>query len=225
MPFSNQLIKNAFTSPFSGLFGNPLNLFKNPLDDINIFTLPNNSATPSANNPITIDRLMELIESLTGKSDFSKGQSSKNGNQSLVDIAISQIGVNEADKSYLKYTGGEAVKWCGAFVDSCLRKANSFLAGGKENWGCDNLAKNILKKSPNAVVYNKSKGLTSTANIKAGAVVFFSSKHSDKDLTHVGIVDKIVNGRVYTIEGNTSNKVAQRSYALNNPYVRTIMNT
>jgi hypothetical protein len=90
---------------------------------------------------------------------------------------------------------------------------------------CDTLARNTLKKDPSALVYSKSKGLTDTDKIKKGAIIFFSSKHTDKDYTHVGIVDKIVNGRVYTIEGNTSNKVAQRSYAINNPYVRAIMNT
>jgi hypothetical protein len=225
MTWNNPLIKNPFTSPFSGLFGNPLNLFKNPLDDINIFNLPAHSTNPSENTPISMDRLMELIESLTGTSDFSKGQSSNSGNQSLANVAKSQIGTNEADKSYLKYTGGKVVNWCGAFVNWCLEKTNSFFKGGAENMDCDTLYKNTLKKDPAALVYSKSKGLTNTEKIKKGALIFFSSKHTDKNLTHVGIVDKIVDGKVYTIEGNTSNKVAQRSYAINNPYIQTIINT
>ena len=31
---------------------------------------------------------------------------------------------------------------------------------------------------------------------------------------HVGIVEKVENGRVYTIEGNTSDSCARRSYSL-----------
>ncbi len=32
--------------------------------------------------------------------------------------------------------------------------------------------------------------------------------------THTGIVEKVENGTVYTIEGNTSDQVARRSYSL-----------
>lgn len=108
MPFSNPLIKNAYTSPFSGLFGNPLNLFKNPLDDINIFTLPTHSTTPSANNPITIDRLMELIESLTGTTDFSKDQSSKN-NLKTTHKSKASGKFNQASKLGIPLGGGKLV--------------------------------------------------------------------------------------------------------------------
>ncbi len=186
----------------------------------NMYTTPYIPAKTSAvvqNNSLW-DRFLSLISNQNGKT------SEKEGNKSLVSVAQSQLGLNEADKSYHKFTDGNNVKWCGAFVNWCLKKTNSVFAGGKENWSCDTLAKNILKKNPNAKVFDKNQGQTDTSKIKAGAVVFFSSKHSNKNYTHTGIVKEIKNGKIYTIEGNTSNKVAERSYNINDPKIQTIMN-
>ena len=49
-----------------------------------------------------------------------------------------------------------------------------------------------------------------------GDIIFFDWKdkhdgHSD----HVGIVQKVENGRVYTIEGNSSDSCRQRDYDIN----------
>ncbi|MFA5543749.1 MAG: CHAP domain-containing protein [Bacilli bacterium] len=51
---------------------------------------------------------------------------------------------------------------------------------------------------------------------KRGDIIFFISGSRP---SHVGIVVSVDDERVYTIEGNTSNSVAQRSYLLTNPYV------
>ena len=52
-------------------------------------------------------------------------------------------------------------------------------------------------------------------------IVFFdwndpngASGPQDGEADHVGIVEKCENGIVYTIEGNTSDRVARRSYSL-----------
>ena len=46
-----------------------------------------------------------------------------------------------------------------------------------------------------------------------GDQIFFGSSTSNSN--HTGIVEKVENAKVYTIEGNASNQVARRSYALN----------
>ena len=43
-----------------------------------------------------------------------------------------------------------------------------------------------------------------------GDIIFFNAK-----CTHVGIIEKVENGKYYTIEGNKSNKVARGTYAFN----------
>ena len=64
----------------------------------------------------------------------------------------------------------------------------------------------------------KTAGLSNKAgviknNVKAGDLIIFK----EGGRSHVGIVEKIdANGTIHTIEGNTSNKVARRTYSPNN---------
>ena len=61
--------------------------------------------------------------------------------------------------------------------------------------------------------YYKNKGQLHFSNPQPGDQVFFS-KDSGKSYYHTGIVEKVENGKVYTIEGNASNKVRNLSYNL-----------
>ena len=47
----------------------------------------------------------------------------------------------------------------------------------------------------------------------AGDIVFFDWG-SDGSIDHVGIVESVVDGTVYTVEGNSGDKVTRRSYLL-----------
>lgn len=54
-------------------------------------------------------------------------------------------------------------------------------------------------------------GKTKAIYHKHGDIIFFdweNDGHSD----HVGIVEKVENGKVYTIEGNSGNECKQREY-------------
>lgn len=50
---------------------------------------------------------------------------------------------------------------------------------------------------------------------KTGDLIFFQWTANGTVNRHVGIVESVSNGKVYTIEGNTSSSVARRSYDLN----------
>ena len=65
--------------------------------------------------------------------------------------------------------------------------------------------------------YYRAKGQFHTSNPKPGDQIFFGGSTSDVD--HTGLVEKVANGRVYTIEGNTSEMVARRDYALSYSYI------
>jgi hypothetical protein len=55
---------------------------------------------------------------------------------------------------------------------------------------------------------------------QAGDVIVFGVYTDDKkDASHVGIVEKVADGNVYTIEGNVSNKVRYKDYALTDSYI------
>ena len=60
--------------------------------------------------------------------------------------------------------------------------------------------------------YFKAKGQFYTKNPKPGDQIFFGTSLSNS--THTGLVVKVDGSTVYTIEGNTSDQVARRSYAL-----------
>lgn len=54
---------------------------------------------------------------------------------------------------------------------------------------------------------------------KSGNIVFFFDWDCDSVSDHVGIVEKVENEVVYTIEGNSGDKLAKLSYEKNSPYI------
>ena len=107
------------------------------------------------------------------------------------------------------YNGAkQGYAWCDVFVDWCFCKA----------FGAE-LAKKLLcqpDKSAGAgctysAQYFKNKGQFYTTAPKAGDQIFFGTT---MESTHTGLVVKVEVGRVYTVEGNSSNGVFERSYML-----------
>lgn len=110
--------------------------------------------------------------------------------------------------------------WCDIFVDWCFIKAFGVENGmamtcqpmGGYGAGCTNSAN-----------YYKQQGRFLYANPQPGDQIFFS-ENGGKTMCHTGLVEKVANGQVYTIEGNTSSSpgvvanggmVRSKSYRLN----------
>lgn len=125
-------------------------------------------------------------------------------------------GANAGDGNYTKYArdlaaagyyqaSKQGYAWCDMFVDWCFLQ----LCGSKEKAedmicqiglygaGCEWSAK-----------YYKQQGRFFTSDPKPGDQIFFN------DYAHTGIVEKIVGYVITTIEGNTSNMVARRTYSV-----------
>ena len=99
--------------------------------------------------------------------------------------------------------------WCDAFVDWCFQEAYGVsnarsLLGG--NFNDYTVASAQLYKNKGA--WYKSP--------KVGDQIFF--KNSER-ICHTGLVYKVTSNRVYTIEGNTSDMCAKRSYLLTSTYI------
>ena len=96
--------------------------------------------------------------------------------------------------------------WCACFVDWCLymacgdaQKAQEALCyTGPYGAGCKS-----------SVMYYKEAGRFHTGTPLPGDQIFFHDPPS-----HTGLVEKVEDGTVHTIEGNSSNQVRRRSYAL-----------
>lgn len=131
--------------------------------------------------------------------------------QLIVEVAASQIG-NVGGEPYWRWYGfTERVEWCACFVSWCANQCSYIDAGiipkfsGCE-WGVywfkqnDQWADNSTTPTP-------------------GMIIFFDWEDEedgglDGGADHVGIVEKVENGRVYTIEGNTADSCREQSYPL-----------
>lgn len=109
--------------------------------------------------------------------------------------------------------------WCDIFVDWCFVAAFGFDLAVKLT--CQPL-KGCGAGCTYSAKFYKDNNQFFTHDPQAGDQIFFS-KDAGKTMYHTGIVEKVENGRVYTIEGNTSSEdgvvenggcVRNKSYSL-----------
>lgn len=125
----------------------------------------------------------------------------------LISVATSEIGHQEDPNHTTKYGiwyGLPNKPWCAMFVSWCAYKAGISESVIPKHASCDKGVTWFKNKS-------KFKTRVSGYTPKAGDIIYFGSA---SDATHVGIVEKVSNKRVHTIEGNTSDCVARRDYSL-----------
>lgn len=131
--------------------------------------------------------------------------------QLIVEVAASQIG-NVGGEPYWSWYGfPERVEWCACFVSWCANQCGYIDAGAFPKFsGCIN-GMNWFKE--------RDQWASNSIIPTPGMIIFFDwEDEEDGGLDglpdHVGIVEKVENGRVYTIEGNTADSVRERSYPL-----------
>lgn len=126
----------------------------------------------------------------------------------IINAAGKYMGYNEANGSYLKFTEGRAEAWCADFVTYVVKEA--YAAAGKEvpaNFGSPAVATLMGWGQANGRWIDKS----NLGNVKPGDIMI--QQHGGR--SHTGIVVSVNgDGTVTTIEGNTSNMVAQRVQSL-----------
>jgi hypothetical protein len=105
--------------------------------------------------------------------------------------------------------------WCAAWAMNMLKDHGVLDLKGLSN----------RNYCPTIESWAKNKGIWQNGGApKAGDAILFDW-NGDNTPDHIGIVEKVQGGKVYTIEGNSSDKVSKRSYALGSGdiegYVRT----
>ena len=140
-------------------------------------------------------------KTVSGAAKTAYGTVSNFGN-SMVSKARSFLGYNEANGSYKLFTNGRTEAWCADFVSYIARQCGM---------------KNFNFRSVQQIVDWGRNNNRFSSTPKVGDAIIFKGWDAKRGTyaSHTGIVTKVANGRVYTIEGNTSDKVAERSYALN----------
>ena len=135
------------------------------------------------------------------------------GSSDIVAVAAAQIG-NVGGQPYWSWYGFKSrVEWCACFVSWCANECGYIEAGLIPKFaGCQSEGVSWFK----ACGLWKERGFVA----KPGDIIFFDWADKDTGVRsgsadHVGIVEKVENGRVYTIEGNSSDSCRRRDYDIN----------
>lgn len=160
--------------------------------------------------------------------------------QKVIDVALSQVGyhekasnaelddfnANSGDGNWNKYSRDldslsgfyngrkNGYAWCDCFVDWCFVQA--YTRAGAQFLLCqpDNSAGAGCSFSAQ---YFNAKGQFHKSNPQPGDQIFFGSAWNN--VWHTGLVVSVGNNHVYTVEGNTTDSVGRRSYALSDPSI------
>lgn len=141
--------------------------------------------------------------------------------QKVIQLALTQVGYHEQGSNLTKYaqeldriTGfyngsKNGYAWCDVFVDWCFVKAYGVVGAKELLCQPDNSCGAGCRFSAD---YFKAKGRFFRNNPQPGDQIFFS--YQEGEVSHTGLVVEVTSYGVTTVEGNTSDMVARRSYAL-----------
>lgn len=127
------------------------------------------------------------------------------GDGEIVSVALSQVG-NVGGQPYWSWYGFEGrVEWCACFVSWCANECGYIDAG-------------IIPKFAGCMQgsqWFKDRGQwqDGSSTPSAGQIIFFDWE-GDGETDHVGIVERVENGTVYTVEGNSGDACRQQSYPI-----------
>nr|WP_304007249.1 CHAP domain-containing protein [Ruminococcus bromii] len=164
------------------------------------------------NNKSFTDEQKEMCRELLSDENNSLWLSVLHGISSsdsdIVKVAQEQLG-NVGGQPYWNWYGfSSRVEWCACFVSWCANK-------------CGYIENNLIPKysvCDTGVNWFKSKGewLDGIEEPQEGMIIFFdwASDGLDGNSDHTGIVEKVESGRVYTIEGNSSDACQENSYPI-----------
>lgn len=127
------------------------------------------------------------------------------GNGDLVAVAQSQVG-NVGGAPYWSWYGfSSRVEWCAIFVSWCAEQCGLIDSGAIPKFAGVGTGVNWFQ--------SRGQWLPGSATPEPGMLIFFKWYGSDSLIAdHVGIVERVENGRVYTIEGNSNDMVRRNSY-------------
>jgi hypothetical protein len=124
------------------------------------------------------------------------------GSQAIVQVALTQEG-NSGDIYWSWYGFDSRVEWCACFVSWCAEK-------------CGYLESGVIPKfslcSDGVDWFNSNGQFKDASYVPAAGDIIFFDWENDGTIDHVGIVESVTNGIVNTVEGNSGDKVARRSY-------------
>lgn len=129
----------------------------------------------------------------------------------IVQVALTQIGNIGGEPYWSWYGFGSRVEWCACFVSWCADQ-------------CGYIENGIIPKYAgcvNGVNWFRDRGQWADNSVEPtpGMIIFFdwddpdgSAGPQDGESDHTGIVEKVENGYVYTVEGNSGDSCRENRY-------------
>jgi len=133
------------------------------------------------------------------------------GQGHLVAVALSQVG-NVGGETYWRWYGfDERVDWCAIFVSWCGNECGYLESGVLPSFAVCYAGEDWFKA--------REQWQDNTYPPNPGDIIFFDWDYPDEGgqdgiPNHAGIVEKVEDGIVYTIEGNSGDSCRQKSYAV-----------
>ena len=127
------------------------------------------------------------------------------GDGEIVTVALSQVG-NVGGQPYWSWYGfNSRVEWCACFVSWCANE-------------CGYIENGIIPKFAGCIqgsewFMERGQWQDGSFTPEAGQIIFFDWE-GDGLTDHVGIVERVENGTVYTVEGNSGDACRQNSYSI-----------
>ena len=134
------------------------------------------------------------------------------GDDAIVTVALSQVGNIGGEPYWSWYGFGSRVEWCACFVSWCADQCGYIDTGVCPKFaGCGN-----------GVQWFQERGqwMDGSDEPAPGMIIFFDwdntggSGPQDGEADHVGIVQKVENGIIYTVEGNSGNLCRVNRYSV-----------
>ncbi len=129
----------------------------------------------------------------------------------IVQVALTQIGNIGGEPYWSWYGFGSRVEWCACFVSWCADQ-------------CGYIENGIIPKYAgcvNGVNWFRDRGQWADNSVEPtpGMIIFFdwddpdgSAGPQDGESDHTGIVEKVENGYIYTVEGNSGDSCRENRY-------------
>lgn len=126
--------------------------------------------------------------------------------EQLVTVALSQVGDTGGQPYWCWYGFSSRVPWCACFVSWCANECGYINSG---------VIPKFAACASQGVPWFKERGEWQDNGYipSCGDIIFFDWE-GDGEADHVGIVEKVENGRIYTIEGNSDDRCKENSYPL-----------
>lgn len=160
------------------------------------------------NLPHTGDKAFDTVAVALSQLDYHEG----NSTAGFHGCSNGSGNYTEYNHAFGKIGGTYGYAWCASFVSWCLTEADAADCAGGLFASCTlwvEQLQSIGRYSTRASGYTP----------QTGDLIFFRSSGVTRASDHVGLVRYVKGGRVYTVEGNSSDRVSLRNYQLTDAYI------